>query len=78
MSLIAGDQVGEAVGDRVDSPGAVDLEEEQVDLLLPRLLDAAGQVRDHHRVERPSSLIQAGRIVWPRVGSSTADWPPIW
>ena len=26
----------------------------------------------------PSSLIQTGRISWPRVGSSMADWPPIW
>ncbi len=39
--LDAGDRVGDGVGGRVDSARAVDLEEDEVDLLLPGLLDPA-------------------------------------
>ena len=48
--------VGQVVADGLDSPGAVDLEEEQILFLLARLLHAARQVRDHDRVERAFEL----------------------
>ena len=35
-----GDLVGDAVGGGIESAGAIDLEEEEVDLLLPRLIDS--------------------------------------
>ena len=54
--LDPGDHVGDGVGGCVESPRAIDLEEDEVDLLLPGLLDPADQVRLLDRVERPVDL----------------------
>ena len=63
--------IGDPVAGGLGSPGAVDLEDEQVFLLLAGVFDFSRQERDRDVVEQPSSLIQSGRTLWPRVGSST-------
>ena len=80
MSVIDGDQVGKAVGGRVQTAGTIDLEEDEVDLLLPRLLDPPAQVADLHRVQRavdldpdrPDELAQ-GRVFDRRLAANLVD-----